>query len=185
MLDRKKIGAIKTTNIKGKEYAEVNSRVLAFYEACPGGAIATELLHDDGDRCVFKATIVDEDGKVIATGHAYELQSASYINKTSYIENCETSAVGRALGFAGIGINGSICSAEELDGALRAQKAVEQKEQRLKEDRDRLVKSMEKTAKALGVPLADYQRDIKARADFDWNDCEALEYIIEQVEAAV
>ena len=184
-MDRSKIGAIKTTNIKGKEYAEVNSRVLAFYDAFPDGAISTELLFNDGSMCVFKATVVDEDGKPIATGHAYELQSASYINKTSYIENCETSAVGRALGFAGIGINGSICSAEELNGALNAQKAVAQQEQRLKEDRDRLVKSMEKAAKALGVPLSDYQRDIKARSDFDWNDCEALEYIIEQVEAVV
>jgi hypothetical protein len=55
---------------------------------------------------------------VLGVGHAYEKEDSSFINKTSYIENCETSAVGRALGMAGFGIDASICSAEELQNAV-------------------------------------------------------------------
>jgi uncharacterized lipoprotein NlpE involved in copper resistance len=58
---------------------------------------------------------------LLGTGHAYEKESSSFINKTSYIENCETSAVGRALGMAGFGIDTSVCSAEELTNAINNQ----------------------------------------------------------------
>ena len=58
-----------------------------------------------------------EDGTILATGTAYEKENSSFINKTSYIENCETSAVGRALGFAGFGIDVAIRSAEEAANA--------------------------------------------------------------------
>ena len=50
--------------------------------------------------------------------HAYEKEGSTFINKTSYIENCETSAVGRALGFLGIGIDGSVASADEVKTAI-------------------------------------------------------------------
>ena len=58
---------------------------------------------------------------LLGSGHAYEKESSSFINKTSYIENCETSAVGRALGMAGFGIDTSVCSAEELTNAINNQ----------------------------------------------------------------
>lgn len=112
--------AIPRVNIKGKQYATVDARVLAFWELYPEGAIQTELLKDDGDVCVFKALVYD-CGALIATGHAFEERNASYINKTSYLENCETSAVGRALGMLGIGSNGSIASADEVQGAIEQQ----------------------------------------------------------------
>lgn len=112
---------IKTTDVKGKEYAEVPQRVKAFRNLYPGGSISTEILSLADGICVMKATCADENGSVLGTGTAYEKEGSSYINKTSYIENCETSAVGRALGFAGFGIDTSIASAEELMNALYQQ----------------------------------------------------------------
>lgn len=112
-----------TVNIKNKDYVEVNKRVLGFRELCPEGSITTDILKLEGEMVVIKATVYDENCKILATGIAYERESSSFINKTSYIENCETSAVGRALGFVGIGIDGSICSAEELENAKLQQEA--------------------------------------------------------------
>ena len=119
--------AISTTNIKGKEYAEVNQRIKAFRMVFPDGCICTELISNEDGVCVFKAEVYTstKDGinTLLGTGHAYEKESSSFINKTSYIENCETSAVGRALGMCGFGIDTSVCSAEELNNALVNQEA--------------------------------------------------------------
>lgn len=103
--------------IRGKEYIQVKDRVAAFRAALPGGTILTEIVFQNEERVIMKATIYDEEGGTIATGHAEELKAASQINRTSYIENCETSAVGRALAFAGIGIIDSIASSEEVERA--------------------------------------------------------------------
>lgn len=111
---------INKVDIKGKQYAQVADRVMAFRELYPDGAILTDLISNEGGMAVVKATILNE-GQPIATGLAYEKESSSFINKTSYIENCETSAVGRALGFLGIGSDENICSAEELANAVRQQ----------------------------------------------------------------
>lgn len=105
--------SIQTTDIKGKEYAEVNQRVKAFRMVFPEGSIETELVSNENGVCVFKASIRNEEGKLLGTGTAYEKENSSFINKTSYIENCETSAVGRALGMCGFGIDVAIRSAEE------------------------------------------------------------------------
>ena len=114
--------AIATTNIKGKEYAEVNQRIKAFRMVYPEGQIVTEMLSNENGVCVFKAFVYALGdvtvNSLLGTGHAYEREDSSSINKTSYIENCETSAVGRALGMAGFGIDTSVCSAEELENAL-------------------------------------------------------------------
>ena len=118
---------IRTTNIKGKEYAEVNQRIKAFRMVYPEGSIYTEMISNKDGVCVFKATVHANGDHVtnnlLGTGHAYEQESSSFINKTSYIENCETSAVGRALGMAGFGIDTSVCSAEELGNAIAQQEA--------------------------------------------------------------
>lgn len=112
---------IKTTPIKGKNYAEVPQRIKAFRSLCPHGAIITEMLSDENGICVFRATVYDEDKNIIGTGHAYENEMSSFINKTSYIENCETSAVGRALGMCGFGVDTSIASYEEVANAITNQ----------------------------------------------------------------
>lgn len=113
--------AIKPVDIKGKDYAQVNDRIKAFRELCPNGTITTDIIELANGVVTMKATVYDEEGKILGTGLAQEKESSNYINKTSYIENCETSAVGRALGFAGIGVDGSMCSAEELVNAITNQ----------------------------------------------------------------
>ena len=71
--------------------------------------------------CVCKCIIADTSQRVVATGHAHEERSSSHINKTSYVENCETSAIGRALAMMGIGIDTSIASANEVQDAIAKQ----------------------------------------------------------------
>ena len=116
---------LKRTSIKGRDYIEVNQRILAFWELYPNGRIITEKLFDDGKRCDFKATAYDGDNP-LATGHAFEFQGSGTVNKTSYLENCETSAIGRALGILGIGITESIASADEVQAAIEHQEKNEQ-----------------------------------------------------------
>jgi len=112
---------MESINIKGKEYIQVNERIKYFRENYKDGQILTEMLKNENGICVFVANIL-VGGQMVATGHAYEKEGSSYINKTSYIENCETSAIGRALGIFGIGIDTSIASAEEVNNAINNQK---------------------------------------------------------------
>lgn len=112
---------ISMTDVKGKDYAEVNQRIKAFRKVCPNGSITSEIISLENGICVMKAVVYDGENNVLGTGHAYEKENSSYINKTSYIENCETSAVGRALGMCGFGINTSVASAEEVSNAIRQQ----------------------------------------------------------------
>ena len=113
----------KTTNIKGKDYVEVNLRLLYFRNepTFAGWSIESDLVDLQPDRCCIKAIIRDADGRIRATGHAHEDRTSSMINKTSYVENCETSAFGRALAALGIGIETSIASANEVQMAIAKQ----------------------------------------------------------------
>ncbi len=106
---------------KGKEYVMVNERIRAFREMCPSGSITTDIISMENGVVTMKATVCDEDGKIIGTGIAQEKETSSYINKTSYVENCETSAVGRALGMCGIGSYDAVSTAEELANAVTNQ----------------------------------------------------------------
>ena len=120
---------IKTIDIKGKEYSEVNQRIKAFRMVYPDGIIETEMLSNENGICIFKAIVgYRENGELykLATGTAYEKEDSSFINKTSYIENCETSAVGRALGMAGFGIDVSVASAEEVQNAIANQEPTQE-----------------------------------------------------------
>ena len=115
----------KTTNIRGKQYVEVNERIkyLRQEDSLKDYSILTEFPVLDSEMCVCKCTIATPQGKVIATGHAHEERGSSNINKTSYVENCETSAVGRALAMLGIGIDASIASANEVQDAIAQQES--------------------------------------------------------------
>lgn len=117
---------INTTDIKGKEYAEVNQRIKAFRMCYPGGTIQTQMLSNENGVCIFRASVWDQSGSLLGTGTAYEKENSSFINKTSYIENCETSAVGRALGMAGFGIDVSVASAEEVANAIQNQEVTQE-----------------------------------------------------------
>ena len=112
---------LEKANIKGKPYANVVERVKGFWALYENGRIVTEILEHDGKRVTFRAKVYNGDA-LIATGTASEVQGGSGVNSTSYIENCETSAVGRALGFAGIG-DVNIASAEEVALAIAQQPA--------------------------------------------------------------
>lgn len=115
---------MKTVDIKGKPYIEVNERLKFFrtdkkYE---GYSLESEVISLENGVITIKAIIKDANGVVKATGLAQEKESSSFINKTSFVENCETSAWGRALGNLGIGIDTSIASAEEMLNAIENQK---------------------------------------------------------------
>lgn len=117
--------SIKTTDIKGKDYCDVSERIKAFRNVYPIGLIDTQLVSMSGDIgnrvVVFKADIYDDKLTKLATGYAEEKENSTFINKTSFVENCETSAVGRALGMAGFGIIGSVASANEVSNAIANQ----------------------------------------------------------------
>jgi hypothetical protein len=112
---------MKTIDIKGKEYVPVTERILYFNKHYPEWRIITEIVKLEDGFVLMKASVLDADGKVLATAHAYEKESSSFINKTSFIENCETSAIGRVLGILGIGIDTSLASYEEVANAVKNQ----------------------------------------------------------------
>ena len=120
---RKANESIRTMDIKGKEYAEVNQRIKAFRMLYPQGFIETQILSIEDGVCVMRAEVgfYDESGtrRVLGTGTAYEKEDSSYINKTSYIENCETSCIGRAIATGcAVGIDTSVASFEEVSNAI-------------------------------------------------------------------
>ena len=105
--------------IHGKEYLTVAERVHTFRESHPDWAIQTELV-DSGDAVIMKAAICNESGMLLATGYAEEVRGSTQINKTSALENCETSAVGRALAAMGYG-GTEYASADEVATAISNQ----------------------------------------------------------------
>lgn len=120
----------KTNKVTKKEYVEVNQRIKAFRMCYPTGTIETEIVsqYDDifgNGSIIIKASIyytTDVCEKILlGTGYAMEERDSSYINQAAFVENCETSAVGRALGMCGFGIDTAIASVEEIN-------SVEQKE---------------------------------------------------------
>ena len=82
---------IGTIDLKGKEYALVNQRIKAFRMVFPEGFIRTEMVSNTDGVVIFRAMVgYYENGNMIilGTGTAYEKENSSFINKTSYIENC-------------------------------------------------------------------------------------------------
>jgi hypothetical protein len=108
-------------NIKGKDYMTVALRVQKFREAHPTWSITTHIEDRTEDYVVMAAEIRNEDDRLIATGHAEEFRKSSQINGTSALENCETSAIGRALAVAGFG-GTEFASANEVQNAIHQQK---------------------------------------------------------------
>lgn len=116
--------SLKSTTLKSKkggkigDYVEVNQRIKAFRQVYPMGTITTKIITLENGVVLMQATALDDEGKTLATGYASEKENSSFINSTSFIENCETSAIGRALGFCGFGIDSSVASAEEVENAM-------------------------------------------------------------------
>ena len=99
--------------VHGKDYAEVKEKVRAFRRVFPEGSIATKIIEVDENHCIFKASIFNENGSLLAEGHAQETYATTKF-KDSMLEIAETSAIGRALGVLGIGIKGGIDSADTM-----------------------------------------------------------------------
>lgn len=107
----------KAIQIKGKDYVLVSDRVLYFNETYPNGAIITERVESDNPQMEVIKAVVIPDVKTPErrfTGYSQAIRGDWYINKTSALENAETSAVGRALAFMGIGVIESIASVDEI-----------------------------------------------------------------------
>ena len=117
---------MKTINIKGKDYITVNERLI-YFRSQPefkGWQINETIVSIDDKEAIFKVTICNNEGNFVATAHSQEYRDSSYINKTSFVENGFTSALGRALGYLGIGIDTSIASANEVQNAVKNQSSV-------------------------------------------------------------
>ena len=112
---------------RGRKYTTVAVRVEIARRHFGAIGIATEIVHwgvDNGQPIVIRATVTDEHGRVLATGTAEEIRGQGNVNKTSALENAETSAIGRAL--ASLGLNGGeFASADEMTQAKAASAAPE------------------------------------------------------------
>ena len=114
---------MKAVNIKGKDYITVNERLKHFRseDVFTNWAIIETIEKLNDNEGVFKVEILNDQGNIMATAHAQEYRDSSYINKTSFLENGFTSALGRALGYLGIGIDASIATADEVTNAVNNQ----------------------------------------------------------------
>ena len=114
---------MKSVNIKGKQYITVNERLIYFRKqpVFKGWRILEELVELNDKEGIFKVSILDKENNIISSAHAQEYRDSSYINKTSFVENGYTSALGRALGYLGIGIDVAIASANEMANAVNNQ----------------------------------------------------------------
>lgn len=114
-------------DIRGKSYQTVAYRVSAFRQAHPEHSLTTEVIVRDTECVVVCATIADPTGRVIANGHSEEYRKSSQINRTSALENAETSAIGRALAAFGLG-GTEFASANEVQNAIHQQQAGDARE---------------------------------------------------------
>lgn len=106
---------IQTIPLKNKNYAPVNERIKAFRKVYPTGSIMTDIESQNEESITMITTVRDEDKNIIATGRASEKRSENGINSVRLVENCETSAIGRALGIAGFGVDTAVASAEDME----------------------------------------------------------------------
>lgn len=106
-----------------KDYVEVNQRIIEFWAKHPNGRIHTEIVSWQDATIVMKASVYRDISDAIpaAVGHAYEVMGSTPINRTSALENCETSAIGRSIAIMGISAKRSIASREEVAQAIATQ----------------------------------------------------------------
>jgi hypothetical protein len=100
-------------------YETVHERLVRWWAAYPDGQILTSIHHYDGDVVVFRAEGIDGSGKVIATGYAEEIRNSSPVNKTSFLENAETSSIGRMIQNSPIAASKERPSREEMEKVQR------------------------------------------------------------------
>ena len=173
---------MKTINIKGKEYVTVNERIKAFRNTYKDYSLVTDIIEMSDNHCVMKASILDPQGKVVATGYARETVSKSPINKFAFVENAETSAWGRALGNFGIGVDTAICSAEELLQKISQEEtakvelaidALQKGEIDSCRSKEELVKVCQRISKELGKDEPKYRKSLVKAYNTKLEDLEA------------
>jgi hypothetical protein len=108
-------------DIKGKSYKLIVARVQEFNDKHPDWGMQSEVIFHDAERVIVRVTITDPEGRIMGSGLAEEDRGASRINATSAMENCETSAFGRALASIGLGGDVAYASAEEVVNAINTQ----------------------------------------------------------------
>lgn len=118
---------MKTIEYKGKQYVAINERLKYLREKFAGYRLLSEIIDINETRCIIKAKLFNENNVEVANGIAYEDAGSTFINKTSYIENCETSAWGRCLANFGIGIDTDVASADEVLNASMQQEKIDYK----------------------------------------------------------
>ena len=171
-----------TGETKITQYVDVSKRIEAFRELIPNGTIFTEIVHESDETINnqtihsirFKASVYDENDKILAIAHAEE-KNNTYINRTSLIENCETSAVGRALGFLGIGIKKGIASSEEMQKVIAEQNKFEIYENMYisePEAKKIIVSTLAELSRKFGLRKADLEQKINEKL---WTSLDKLD----------
>jgi hypothetical protein len=112
-------------NIHGREYETVEARIRRFRADHPLWTIRTVIVDVSEKRVLMEATIMEEGGRLVSNGHAEEWRESSAVNRTSMIENAETSCIGRALASLGYTGGGSFASAQEIESAKRKEAALQ------------------------------------------------------------
>tara|TARA_R110001592_G_scaffold114472_3_gene314329 strand:+ start:4660 stop:5289 length:630 start_codon:yes stop_codon:yes gene_type:complete len=151
-----------------KNYDTAADRLKVFYDKYPDHKIVTELLNHyltpDGKYQVEFLALIKKGEETIASGHALEREGSSDINKTSWYENCETSAIGRALKTLGIGDAGNFASKEEVTNATDKKKVVQKSEKVAKGKK--LTTRAKKNTKALDLSfITDDRTDLSKMAN--------------------
>ena len=124
----------KAIDIKGKKYVLVSDRIIFFNENYKKGSITTDIIKNEDKEIIIKATVIPDvtiDRRFSAYSQA--IKGDGYINETSALENAETSAIGRALGFMGIGVIDSIASVDEITKATNTDILQKAKDAKIKE----------------------------------------------------
>ena len=135
--------------IHGKQYYTVMERVNMLREQKDNYCINTEIIDHEGPNVIMKASILNLEGVVLATGHAEEVRGSTMINKTSALENCETSAIGRALAAFGLG-GTEFASANEVENAI-AQQSIDNTVKAFRFKKGEKDEVMQKVLEALSV----------------------------------
>lgn len=121
-LDKYGLPLLESMSIQGKDYVLVKTRLQYLRKHYENADIKTEILHFDGESIMCKV-ILFIDGKSVSEGIAHEEKGKNNINATSFVEICQTSALGRCLGIYGIGITTSVATWDEVNSAIKQQEA--------------------------------------------------------------
>lgn len=124
-----------------ENYSTVNERIVEFWKKYPSGRIVTNLTSIDTENATNRMVVVhaevyadrEPSSPPIATGLSKEREGSTYVNKTSFLENCETSAIGRALANLGFGVEKARPSREEMEAVARAEQEHKETLERIKE----------------------------------------------------